>query len=92
MNNLLHNKMYKLSLLKFLIIKLTIQKVEKHFLIMKKWKTCFLKLQPFFNKDYNNLIFSSKKVNHFKKSLTKYSNISFALVSSLILSKLWNLL
>lgn len=29
MNNLLQNKMYKLSLLKFLIIKLTIQKVEK---------------------------------------------------------------
>lgn len=29
MNNLLQNKMYTLSLLKFLIIKLTIQKVEK---------------------------------------------------------------
>lgn len=29
MNNLLHNKMYKLSLLKFLIIKVTIEKVEK---------------------------------------------------------------
>ena len=36
MNNLLHNKMYKLSLLKFLIIKLTIQKVEKQLSNLKK--------------------------------------------------------
>ena len=36
MNNLLQNKMYKLSLLKFLIIKLTIQKVEKQLNNLKK--------------------------------------------------------
>lgn len=36
MNNLLQNKMYKLSLLKFLIIKLTIQKVEKQLSNLKK--------------------------------------------------------
>ena len=36
MNNLLHIKMYKLSLLKFLIIKLTIQKVEKQLSNLKK--------------------------------------------------------
>ena len=37
MNNLLQNKMYKLSLLKFLIIKLTIQKVEKQLSNLKKY-------------------------------------------------------
>ena len=36
MNNLLQNKMYKLSLLKFLIIKVTIQKVEKQLSNLKK--------------------------------------------------------
>ena len=36
MNNLLHNKMYTLSLLKFLIIKVTIQKVEKQLSNLKK--------------------------------------------------------
>ena len=36
MNNLLQNKMYKLSLLKFLIIKVTIQKVEKQLSNIKK--------------------------------------------------------
>ncbi len=36
MNNLLQNKMYKLSLLKFLIIKLTIQKVENQLSNLKK--------------------------------------------------------
>ena len=36
MNNLLHIKMCKLLLLKFLIIKLTIQKVEKQLSNLKK--------------------------------------------------------
>ena len=39
MNNLLQNKMYKLSLLKFLIIKVTIQKVDKQ---LKKIKKIYL--------------------------------------------------
>ena len=68
MNNLLQNKMYKLSLLKFLIIKLTIQKVEKQLSNLKKIYLILIEKINLCSKIKNMRIFLNKvKFNTIKK-------------------------